>query len=45
MYTTTYLKTRECPEDNTPQRVDNNAPYAIGKEVALTTLLKSEVTV
>ena len=45
MHTTTYLKTIDCPEDNTPHWVDSNAPYAIGKKVELTTLLKSEVIV
>ena len=44
-YIATYLKTRDCPEDNTPHWVDNNAPYAIGKEVELTTSSKSETTV
>ena len=45
MYTATYLKTRDCPEDNIPHWVDNDAPYVIGKTVSLTTSSKSEMTV
>ena len=45
MYRATYLKTRDCPEDKIPHWVDNNAPYAIGKTVSLTTSFKFETTV